>query len=76
MLPDLEPFADRFALMCADPDAEGAKPHSAIGRAVNAEYGYRTEIIDGTGHMLQIERPDACAAAVRHLLAEMGFGAG
>ncbi|MGI9414810.1 MAG: hypothetical protein ACR2PM_14140, partial [Hyphomicrobiales bacterium] len=74
MLPDLKPFADRFALMCADPDLKGAKPHSAIGRTVNSELGYRTEIVAGTTHMLQLERPEACAETVRRLLAEMGFG--
>lgn len=74
MLPDLKPFADRIGFMSADPDLEGAKPHAAIGRAVHDEFGYLTETVSGTGHMLQVERPQSCAETVRRLLAQMSFG--
>lgn len=74
MLPDLKPHADRIGFMSADPDLEGAKPHAAIGRAVRDEFGYLTETVEGTGHMLQVERPEESAATVRRLLAQMNFG--
>ena len=74
MLPGLDPFADRIGFMSADPDLEGAKPHAAIGRAVHREFGYRSETVRGTGHMLQVERPEESASTVQRLLAQMKFG--
>ena len=73
MLPELKSYADRIGFMSADPDLEGAKPHAAIGRAVRDEFGYLTETVQGTGHMLQVERPEESAAVVRRLLAQMSF---
>jgi len=74
LLPELNRYADRIGFMSADPDLDGAKPHAAIGRAVHEEFGYMTEVVQGTGHMLLIERPEESAETVRRLLAQMKFG--
>ncbi len=61
---DLWPAAKEYGgpvmLIGADPDAKGAPPTAAANRALAHEGGYEYEAVRDTGHLLQIERPDAC----------------
>lgn len=60
-----------LAFVGADPDHPFATPPSAITAAVGAELGLPYRCIPGTTHFLQIEKPEACRAALREALARM-----
>lgn len=65
---DLWPPASAFSgpvkLIGADPEAKGASPTGLANQALGQENGYVYEAIPDTGHLLQIERPDECRAAL------------
>jgi pimeloyl-ACP methyl ester carboxylesterase len=69
---DLWPKASAFGgpvkLIGADPNAKGASPTGAANRALAAEGGYEYETVPETGHLLQIERPDASREAMLSFL--------
>jgi len=46
-------------LICADPDAPGARAPAFANRALALEGGYAYEAVPGTGHMLQIQKRPA-----------------
>lgn len=74
---DLWPAANRYKgpvkLIGADPDAKGAVPTAAANRALGLEGSYDYESVPETGHLLQIERPDACRDAMLAFLAQHGL---
>ena len=49
---------------------EGASPTGQTNRALAGENGYDYDFVPGTGHLLQIEKPDACARVVEDFLAK------
>jgi pimeloyl-ACP methyl ester carboxylesterase len=61
---DLWPAAKAYGgpvkLIGADPQAKGAPPTAAANFALAREGDYEYEAVPETGHLLQIERPDAC----------------
>lgn len=57
----------------ADPALSNATPPARIGRLAAQAFGLRHRIVPETGHMMQIERPEACIAVTRAFLAEFGF---
>jgi pimeloyl-ACP methyl ester carboxylesterase len=63
-------------LIAADPDAQGAPAPAFANRALAEELGYVYEAIAGTGHMLQIQRPEECRRAMLGFLDEIGVGRG
>ena len=69
---DLWPAAKAFGgpvkLIGADPDAKGSPPTGAANRALATEGGYEYEAVPETGHLLQIERPEACREAMLSFL--------
>ena len=74
---DLWPKANAFAgpvkLIGADPEAEKGPPTGPANKALAQEGGYVYEAIPETGHMLQLERPRECVAAMERFLAECGL---
>ena len=74
---DLWPRAADFAgpvlLVGADPDIERPSPTAAANRAMAEEGGYDYVAIEGAGHMLQLEKPAACLAALDRFLARHGL---
>ena len=64
---DLWPPASAYGgpvkLIGADPDDKDGPPIGAANRALASEGGYDYDAIGQTGHLLQIERPDACREA-------------
>lgn len=74
---DLWPMADDIGgpvtMICADPEMEGPSPTAVPNMALCAEGGYDYRSIPGTGHMLQLERPDASREAMLSFLAAQGF---
>ncbi len=70
------PLAPRtLAVVSSDPGADDAKPPAKVCALLPALFGIRQTTLAETGHLLQIERPDACASATLAFLRESGFGA-
>jgi len=69
---DLWPAAKAYGgpvkLIGADPHARGAPPTAAANLALAQEGDYAYEAVPETGHLLQIERPDACREAMLSFL--------
>lgn len=57
----------------ADPSLEGAGPTGRANAALAAEGGFAYEAVADTGHLLQIERPEACRSALVAWLDELGL---
>jgi len=74
---DLWPAAKAFGgpvkLIGADPAAKGAPPTGAANRALALEGGYEYEAVPETGHLLQIERPEACREAMLSFLRKLAL---
>ena len=70
--PPASVFAGPVKLIGADPEAKGP-PTGVANQALAAEGGYVYQAIPGTGHMLQLEKPDACRAAMLDFLSEHGL---
>lgn len=60
-------------LIGADPEAKYAPATAFANRALGIENGYDYEAVAGTGHLLQIEQPVACARIVSEFLARAGL---
>jgi pimeloyl-ACP methyl ester carboxylesterase len=59
----------------ADPTLPTATSTAAVVGLAAREAGLPHVVVPGTGHTLQIERPDLCVAAVRTFFRQAGFGA-
>jgi len=74
---DLWPKASDFAgpvkLIGADPRRERPDPTALSNQALAEEGGYDYLALPGTGHLLQLEKPAACADAASEFLASNGF---
>jgi pimeloyl-ACP methyl ester carboxylesterase len=60
-------------LIAADPDAKGAPAPAFANRALAEDLGYAYEAIPGTGHLLQIQRPEECRRAMLVFLDDLGI---
>jgi pimeloyl-ACP methyl ester carboxylesterase len=73
---NLWPRADRFGgpvkLIGADPSKSGP-PTGPANQALGAEGGYNYDFVPESGHMLQIEKPDACVTLTVRFLKECGL---
>ena len=74
LCPRLGEIAGPFAFISSDPDAPGALAPGKVGRAMKEDHGIAWTPIPGTSHLLQIERPEACRAALETFLAGQGLG--
>jgi pimeloyl-ACP methyl ester carboxylesterase len=75
---DLWPKASDFAgpvkLIAGDPNRERPDATVLSNQALAREGGYDYLAMAGTGHLLQLEKPQACAEGVREFLAKTRFG--
>jgi pimeloyl-ACP methyl ester carboxylesterase len=55
-------------LIAADPDARGAPAPAFANRALAEEGGYDYEAVAGTGHLLQVQKPEECRRAMLQFL--------
>ena len=72
--PRASDFGGPVLLLGADPALDRPSPTAAANRALAEEGGFDYAAVEGAGHMLQIEKPAACLAALdafidRHRLA-------
>jgi pimeloyl-ACP methyl ester carboxylesterase len=72
--PRAKDFGGPVKLIGADPDLKGGPPTGRANQALGTENGYDYSFVSGTGHMLQIERPEACAQLTLAFLTECGLG--
>lgn len=66
--PKASEFGGPVKLIGADPTAKGAPATAAANQALGVEGGYDYDFVAGTGHLLQIERPDECVRLTREFL--------
>jgi pimeloyl-ACP methyl ester carboxylesterase len=59
-------------LIAADPEAKGAPAPAFANRALAHDFGYAYEAIPGTGHLLQIQKPEECRRAMLAFLDDLG----
>ncbi len=63
-------FGGPVKLVGADPNRKGAPATAAANRALGIEGGYDFSIVEGTGHMMQIEKPEECVRLTLEFLAK------
>jgi pimeloyl-ACP methyl ester carboxylesterase len=71
--PRASDFAGPINLIAGDPERERPDPTALSNQALAREGGFDYLAMPGTGHLLQLEKPAACADAVREFLARCGF---
>jgi len=74
---DLWPKASEFGgpvkLVGCDPNFKGAPATGPANQALGIEGGYDYSFVPETGHLLQIEKPDACIALTLEFLGKHGL---
>jgi len=58
--PQAQAFGGPVKLIGCDPNVKGASPTAAANAALGREGGYDYSFVEGTGHLLQIEKPHDC----------------
>lgn len=71
--PPADAYGGPVKLIAADPEARGAPGPAFANRALAEDFGYDYEAISGTGHLLQIQAPEACRQAMLSFLAARGI---
>jgi pimeloyl-ACP methyl ester carboxylesterase len=71
--PKASDFAGPVKLIGADPERERPDPTALANHALAREGGFDYLGMPDTGHLLQLEKPKACADAVREFLTRIGF---
>jgi pimeloyl-ACP methyl ester carboxylesterase len=70
--PPAAAYGGPVKLIAADPAAPGAPAPAFANRALAEEGGYAYDAIPGTGHMLQIQEPEACRRSLLAFLDAVG----
>jgi pimeloyl-ACP methyl ester carboxylesterase len=71
--PPASGYAGPVKMIAADPAAPGAPAPAFANQALAREQGYAYEAIPGTGHMLQIQKPEECRRAMLAFLQDLGI---
>lgn len=74
--PKASDFGGPVLLIGADADMEYPSPTAPANKVMAEENGYRYAPIAGAGHMLQIEKPEACIEAMMAFLKDVGIVVG
>jgi pimeloyl-ACP methyl ester carboxylesterase len=74
---DLWPKANEFGgpvkLIGADPNRKGAPATAPANQALGIEGGYDFDVVEGAGHLLQIEQPGECIRLTLEFLGKHGL---
>jgi pimeloyl-ACP methyl ester carboxylesterase len=70
--PPYDAYGGPVKLIAGDPDARGAPGPAFANRALAEDFGYVYEAIPGTGHLLQIQKPEECRRAMLSFLDDLG----
>jgi pimeloyl-ACP methyl ester carboxylesterase len=68
--PKASQFGGPVKLIGADPNLKGGPPTGPANQALGIEGGYDYSFVEGTGHLLQIEKPDECVRLTLEFLAK------
>ena len=68
--PPYAAYGGPVKMIAADPKAPGAPAPAFANQALADDHGYVYEAIPGTGHLLQIQRPEECRRAMLSFLDE------
>jgi pimeloyl-ACP methyl ester carboxylesterase len=71
--PSYDAYGGPVKLIAADPEARGAPAPAFANRALAEEFGYEYEVVPGTGHLLQIQKPEECRRAILSFLDKLGI---
>jgi pimeloyl-ACP methyl ester carboxylesterase len=71
--PQANDFAGPIKLVGGDPEREHPDPTALSNQALAREGGFDYFAIPSTGHLLQLEKPAACADAVREFFQKIGL---
>ena len=71
--PPASAYGGPVKMIGADPEWRGAPPTGVANRALAMEGGYDYDAIHETGHLLQIENPQACRDSMMAFLRKHGF---
>jgi pimeloyl-ACP methyl ester carboxylesterase len=71
--PKATDFRGPVKLIGADPDLKGGPPTGRANQALGTENGYDYSFVPGTGHLLQVEKPEECARQTLAFLGECGL---
>ena len=71
--PPARAFGGPVKLIGCDPTMNGASPTGAANMALGKEGNYDYSFVESTGHLLQIEKPEACVHVTLEFLARHGL---
>jgi pimeloyl-ACP methyl ester carboxylesterase len=71
--PAAKSFGGPAKLIIPDPEGKGVPPTGAANRALAVEGGFEFETVPETGHLLQIESPQACREAMLSFLRKLAL---
>jgi pimeloyl-ACP methyl ester carboxylesterase len=71
--PRAEQLGGPAKLIGADPSRKGAPATAYANQALGTENGSDFSIVEGAGHMLQIEKTEACIRLTMEFLAKCGL---
>jgi pimeloyl-ACP methyl ester carboxylesterase len=71
--PPYSAFGGPVKLIGADPEAKGAPGPAFANRALAEDFGYDYDTVPGTGHLLQIQKPEECRRIVLSFLDRNGI---
>jgi pimeloyl-ACP methyl ester carboxylesterase len=66
-------FGGPVKLICADPNMKGGPATGPANQALGREGGFDYAFVEGTGHLLQIEKPEVCIRLTRDFFVKCGF---
>lgn len=72
--PEAAAFGGPTMIVGADPTMKGAPPTGRANQALHEENGIQYDAIPDTGHLLQLEKPQACIDAMMQFLKMNGIG--
>ncbi len=71
--PAYDAFGGPVKLIGCDPDARGAPGPAFANRALAEDFNYVYDCIPGTGHLLQVQKPEECRQSMLAFLGEQNI---